>query len=152
VEHAEEAAGAATDPVEVALAMERYVYTAMKDKNYATGLATASEVARELEGDCTEHSVLLAAMLRAREIPSRVCVGLVYAQQLSGFAGHMWTEAYLGGEWTPLDATLGRGGIGAAHIKVSDSSLAENAPTPVAAFLPMMHLLGNMKIEVVEAE
>ena len=92
------------------------------------------------------------AMLRAKEIPSRVCVGLVYAEGLSGFAGHMWAEAYLGGVWLPLDATMGRGGIGAAHIKVSDSSLAENAPTPVAAFLPMMHLLGKMKIEVVEAE
>lgn len=150
VEHADKAAADATDPMDIALAMERYVRSEMKDKNYSTNLATAAEVARELAGDCTEHAVLLAAMLRAKEIPSRVCVGLVYAQQHGGFAGHMWTEAFLGGRWVPLDGTLGRGGTTAAHIKLSDSSLAENAPTPVAAFLPIVHLMGKMKIEVLE--
>jgi hypothetical protein len=150
--HADKAVGKLKDPVEVALAMEKYVHTEMKDKNFATGLATASEVARSMEGDCTEHAVLLAAMLRAKEVPSRVAIGMVYADKLSAFAGHMWTEALLNGAWVPLDATLGRGGIGAAHIKVSDSSLAENAPTPVTAFLPMVHLLGQMKIEVVSAK
>jgi hypothetical protein len=150
--HADKAGGDLKDPVEIALAMEKYVHTEMKDKNFATGLATASEVARKMEGDCTEHAVLLAAMLRAKEVPSRVAIGMVYADKLSAFAGHMWTEALLNGVWVPLDATLGRGGIGAAHIKVSDSSLAENAPTPVTAFLPMVHLLGQMKIEVVASE
>jgi transglutaminase/protease-like cytokinesis protein 3 len=124
----------------------------MRDKNFSTGLATASEVAREMQGDCTEHAVLLAAMLRAKEIPSRVVVGLVYSDRHSAFAGHMWTEAFLDGQWVPLDATMGRGGIGAAHVKVTDSSLDEDAPTPVAAFIPMMHLLGQMSIEVVSAE
>ncbi len=145
-------AGEKTDPAEIAVALERFVHREMKDKNYGTSLATASEVARKLEGDCTEHAVLLAAMLRAKGVPSRVAVGLVYADRHAAFAGHMWTEAFVNGVWTPLDATLGRGGIGAGHIKVSDSSLAENAPAPVEAFVPMMHLLGRMRVEVVEAE
>ena len=150
--HAEKAAGDKTVPSEIAVAMERYVHSTLDNKNFATGFATATEVARELEGDCTEHSVLLAAMLRAKNIPSRVVVGLVYSDRHSAFAGHMWTEAYLDGQWIPLDATMGAGGIGAAHIKVTDSSLDEDAPTPVAAFVPMMHLLGQMTIEVVSAE
>ena len=112
-------------------------------------MATASEVAESLSGDCTEHAVLLAAMLRARQIPSRVVVGLVYAEKLEAFGGHMWTEAYLDGHWLPLDATLGMGGIGSGHLKVADSSLLDNAPTPVAALLPTMHLWGGTKIEVV---
>ncbi|REK20978.1 MAG: transglutaminase family protein [Planctomycetota bacterium] len=151
-EHAAQAAGDLEDPVRIAVAMETYVYSEMREKNYETGLATAAEVAESMAGDCTEHSVLLAAMLRAKEIPSRVAVGLVYSPKVSAFAGHMWTEAFLNGEWVPLDATLGRGGIGATHIKVTDSSLDEDAPTPVTAFLPMMHLLGQMTIEVVSAE
>lgn len=150
--HASKAAGDRTDPAEIAVAMEKYVHTAMTDKNFSTGLATATEVARDLQGDCTEHAVLLAAMLRAKEIPSRVAVGLVYSDRHSAFAGHMWTEAYLNGQWVPLDATMGAGGIGAGHIKVTDSSLDEDAPTPVAAFIPMMHLLGQMSIEVVSTE
>lgn len=151
-EHAEKAAGDKTVPSEIAVAMEKYVHSTLDNKNFATGFATATEVARELEGDCTEHSVLLAAMLRAKDIPSRVVVGLVYSDRHSAFAGHMWTEAFLDGQWIPLDATMGAGGIGAAHIKVTDSSLDEDAPTPVAAFVPMMHLLGQMTIEVVSAE
>lgn len=151
-QHADEAAASDLSATAAAEAMEKYVHTAMRDKNFATGLATASEVAAKLEGDCTEHAVLLAAMLRARRIPSRVAVGLVYSERHAAFAGHMWTEAYLDGVWTPLDATLGRGGIGAAHIKLADSALDENAPTPIAAFLPMIHLLGQMEIEVVSVE
>jgi hypothetical protein len=150
--HAAKAAAANLAPPAAAVAMEEYVHDAMRDKNFATGLATASEVAENLEGDCTEHAVLLAAMLRARRIPARVAVGVVYSERHSAFAGHMWTEAYLNGRWTPLDATLGRGGIGAAHIKVADSALDENAPTPIAAFLPMIHLLGQMTIEVTTVE
>ncbi len=150
--HADKAAGDRTEPAEIAVAMEKYVHSTLDNKNFSTGLATATEVARELEGDCTEHSVLLAAMLRAKDVPSRVVVGLVYSDRHSAFAGHMWTEAYLDGQWIPLDATMGAGGIGAAHIKVTDSSLDEDAPTPVAAFVPMMHLLGQMTIEVVSAE
>ena len=151
-EHANKAAGDKTVPADIAVAMERYVHDEMRDKNFSTGLATASEVAKELQGDCTEHAVLLAAMLRAKKIPSRVVVGLVYSDRHSAFAGHMWTEAFLDGQWVPLDATMGRGGIGAAHIKVTDSGLDEDAPTPVAAFIPMMHLLGQMSIKVVSVE
>lgn len=151
-EHAAAAAPADADPRSAAVAMERYVYEQMRDRNFATGLATASEVAEKMEGDCTEHAVLLAAMLRAREIPARVAVGLVYSERHSAFAGHMWTEAFLDGRWVPFDATLGRGGIGAAHIKLADSALDEDAPTPVTAFLPMLHLLGQITIEVVAVE
>ena len=96
--------------------------------------------------------MLLAAMLRAKNIPSRIAVGLVYVESAESFGGHMWTEAYLNGAWIPLDATLGRGGIGAAHIKLAESSLADDAPVMVTAFMPMMEVLGKVKIEVLRAE
>ncbi|QDU39764.1 Transglutaminase-like superfamily protein [Maioricimonas rarisocia] len=137
---------------EVAMALEKFVHRKIRTKDFSTALATASEVARSLEGDCTEHAVLLAALLRVREIPSRVAVGLVYSPRHSGFAGHMWTEAYLDGRWVPLDATLGRGGIGATHIKMSDSSLADDAAVPVGAFVSVTMLLGRMRIEVESVE
>jgi transglutaminase-like putative cysteine protease len=64
----------------------------------------------------------------------------------------MWTEAYLNGQWVPLDATLGRGGIGGGHIKVADADLSENSAAPVAAFVPIIHLLGKTKVEVLKVE
>jgi hypothetical protein len=145
---AAEAVGEATDPIDKALAMETFVGKLVEDKNFSTSMATAAEVARSRSGDCTEHAVLLAAMLRAESIPSRVVIGFVYSEPHSAFVGHMWTEAHLGGEWVPLDATLAGGGIGAGHLKVSHSSLADAGNAPVAEFLPLIHLLGRMSIEV----
>jgi hypothetical protein len=149
---AEEGAAGKTDPVEVAVALEKFVSTRLKNKNFSTALATASEVARDLAGDCTEHGVLLAALLRANKIPSRVVIGFVYADSLKGLGGHMWTEAYLNGQWVPLDATLGQGGIGGGHIKIADADLSENSVAPVGAFVPIIHLLGKTKLEVLKVD
>ncbi len=150
--HALRAAGNRLDRLEVAYQMEKYVNKNLKEKNFSTALASAAEVAKNLEGDCTEHAMLLAAMLRVKKIPSRVAVGLVYVTKPSVFAGHMWTEAYVNGHWVPLDATLGRGGIGAAHIKLGDSSFAEDAPAPVTLFVPMMTLMNKIQITVLKSE
>ena len=129
--------------------METYVYKEMKKKNFSTILGSAAEVARTMEGDCTEHAVLLAAILRSQDIPARVAIGLIYSERLGGFGGHMWTEAWLDGHLVPLDGTLGQGGIGVCHIKLADSDLCEGGPAPVTAFMPLMSLLNDVKIEVV---
>lgn len=150
--HADRASGTETDPWKACLLMERYVYDNLKKKNFLTLLASAAEVAKTMSGDCTEHAVLLAAMLRAKSIPSRVAVGLVYVGSLSSFGYHMWTEAYVRGTWVPLDATLGRGGIAADHIKILDSNLSDGGPAPIKDFLPMISVLGKMEIEVLEVE
>ena len=147
---AREAAGEEQDPWKVATALERYVHDAVEEKNYSTAFASASEVAESREGDCTEHAVLLAAMARALKIPARVAIGLVYAPSEQSFAFHLWTEVYIDRRWIPLDGTLGRGGIGAAHLKLADSSLAgDNA---YASFLPVAQALGRLKIEVLEID
>ncbi len=149
-DHANKAAGDETDPAQIARRMEKYVHQKLDKKNFSTAMASAGEVARTLEGDCTEHAVLLAGMLRAKGIPSRVVVGLVYVDSLSAFGGHMWTEANLDGHWIPLDATLGRGGIGGAHLKLSDSSLNDDGPSALSSFAPLMLVIGQMQIEVLE--
>ncbi len=149
-EHAERAAGTLTDPAAIAKAMESYVRTNLKNKNFSTALASAGEVARNLEGDCTEHAVLLAAMLRAKGIPSRVAVGLVYIEGPSAFGGHMWTEARLNDQWVPIDGTLGRGGIGATHIKLGDATFADANGAPLATFTSLITVIGKLQIEVRE--
>lgn len=151
-EHARKAAAGSSDPGTIAIRMEQYVAKELKKKNFSTALASAAEVAKNLEGDCTEHACLLAAMLRVQKIPSRVAVGLVYAERLGAFGGHMWTEAWLDGQWVPLDATLGKGGIGSGHIKLADSSLADEGPAPVTSFVPLMNMLSNVTIDIVSME
>lgn len=147
------ATGAATNlnrPTDIAIAFEKFVHELVEEKDFSTSMATALETARNRSGDCTEHAVLLAALLRAQSIPSRVAIGFVYSAQHAAFVGHMWTEAWLDGAWVPLDATLARGGIGAGHIKVADSSLADAGNTPVAEFIPLIHILGRTTIEVLD--
>jgi transglutaminase-like putative cysteine protease len=113
-----------SDPWQIAVALERRVHASIRHKDYSKAMASAAEVARQLEGDCTEHAVLLSACLKARKVPARVAFGLVYVPALSGFAYHMWSEACIQGRWIPLDATQGRGGIGCDHLKLGDSELA----------------------------
>lgn len=150
--HARRAAAGEVNPARIAIRMEQYVHERLRNKNFSTALASAAEVAEKMEGDCTEHAVLLAAMLRAEKIPSRIAVGMVYAASEAAFGGHMWTEAWLDGKWIPLDATLGKGGIGVGHIKMAVSSFDDDGPAPVTTFLPLMKIMGKMKIEVQKVE
>jgi hypothetical protein len=148
---AREAAADLNDAGQIALVLEKLVYEKMLFKrNYSTAFATAAEVAKSLEGDCSEHSVLLAALARACGIPARVAMGLVYAPADQAFAYHMWTEVYLGECWVPLDATFGQGRVSADHLKLADSNLADD--TWMAGFLPVAEVIGQLKIEVLQSE
>ena len=150
VQMAAAAAPESTDPWEVALALEKYVSTTIKKKNFTQAFATAGEVARTLEGDCTEHAVLLAALCRARQIPCRVAFGLVHYPPQKGFAYHMWNEAFISDRWVPLDGTLGRGGVAADRLKLADTSL--RGATGLTAMLPVVQVFGRLQLEVLSAE
>ncbi|MBP90482.1 MAG: hypothetical protein CMJ64_27875 [Planctomycetaceae bacterium] len=134
----------------VARSFEKHVRNTVTSKSFSQAIASASDVARSKEGDCTEHAVLLAALCRAREIPARVAMGLVYYAPAQGFAYHMWNEVWINDQWIPMDATLGRGGIGAAHLKVADSDLS--SASPVSALLPVIDVIGQLELEIISVE
>ena len=137
-----------SDPWQKAVAIEHWVFQNMKTKNFETAFAPASEVARDLEGDCSEHSVLTAAMCRASGIPSRVVSGLVYADRLQGFGFHMWDEVYINRRWVALDAAYDESEVDATHIKLSESSLA--GISPFETFLSIVSVFGKTTIEPIE--
>jgi hypothetical protein len=140
------------DPWKVAVALEKYVRGYIVAADYSQAFATAAQVAESRRGDCTEHAVLLAALARARGIPARVAVGLVYTEQTGqpSFGFHMWDEVYVADRWIPLDATLARGGIGAAHLKLAHTSLA--SASAFTSFLPVAQVAGKLRIKVAEVE
>ena len=92
--------------------------------------------------------MLLAALARAKQLPARVAVGLVYMAGANAFGMHMWTEVWIDDRWIGLDATLGLGGIGPGHIKIAHTNLS--GPSAYSSFLPVARLLGRMEIEVLE--
>jgi transglutaminase-like putative cysteine protease len=143
-------------PLERARAMERFVNRYVSDKSLGVGFATAAEVCATREGDCSEHAVLLAAMLRADGIPSRTVSGLVYVDQFRAaervFGFHMWTQALLEVDgamrWVDLDAAVMP--MDATHIAISTSSLSEsdvvNSMVSVATMLTGL----SISVEAVE--
>ncbi len=118
-------------------------------KGLETAFASASETVRNRVGDCSEHGVLLAAALRAVGIPSRVASGLVWMDGLDAFGWHMWTQAFLDGEWVDLDATLPIP-FSAGHVLVATSTLKDGDGQ--RQLMSMLGLLGNLDIEVVRVD
>jgi hypothetical protein len=125
-----------------AKAVERWVKQNMQAVEFSQAMATADNVAKTLSGDCTEYAMLSAAMCRAAGVPSRTVLGLVYAPGPGGkpfLAYHMWFEVYAEGQWLPLDATLGQGGIGPGHVKIADHSWHDERT--FAPLLPVLRVL-----------
>lgn len=160
--------------------LRAYVFDYIDEKDLSVGLASAGEVAQTAQGDCTEHAVLLAALLRAEGIPSRTVSGLIYIDEFLGkegvFGYHMWTQAWLpgdpapgsgfrvntdgqdsgdksgggGGRWVDLDAVLHGTDFDAAHILLNVSAMQDGQM--VNDMIDMLPLFGGLKIEVIEAE
>jgi transglutaminase-like putative cysteine protease len=71
------------------------------------GFDVASIVAEKREGDCTEHAVLTAALLRGTGFPAHVVLGLALVRIDDKWCafGHAWTEYHDGQSWQLADAT-----------------------------------------------
>ena len=155
-------AGSPDDPAQRAETLRRFVHRHIRSKDLSVGFASASETVRSREGDCTEHAVLLAAMLRADGIPSRVVSGLIYADRFAGgrdiFGYHMWTQALLpagdggaGEAWVDLDATLPDAlPMTATHIALGVHALEGDSRTN--ALVDLAPLMGRLAITVESAE
>lgn len=135
--------------------LRQFVSKVIDQKDMSVGFASASETARTLTGDCTEHAVLLAAPLRGSGIPSRVCSGLVYVDSFGGeknvFGYHMWAQALLttpqGKRWVDLDAAIGGPhAFDATHITLGTSALADGQTENY--LVTMAPLIGRLVIKV----
>lgn len=154
---AREAAAGEFDTSLIATKLQRAVGDVVKNRTFSAATLPASEILETKRGDCTEHSVLLAAALRARRIPARVVVGLIYLDGKNAFAAHMWTEAMINGQWTALDATFARPRHseeatrvpGAGYLTVAHSCLLDDE-TVLDVFMPLADLMRDAKIEIAE--
>ncbi|MDX9911089.1 MAG: transglutaminase-like domain-containing protein [Phycisphaerales bacterium] len=140
-------------------ALRAAAFKHIRSKGLDVGFASASEACRTGEGDCSEHAVLLAALLRAEGIPSRTVSGLLYVDEFLGkrgvFGYHMWTQALMtvDGEerWVDLDATLPPGvPFDATHVAIATSAMSDGeSVNAMAAIAP---LLGSLEIHVEKVE
>ena len=134
-------------PAVKAKQLAAWVFRNITKKDYKVGFASAKETVLSREGDCKEHAMLLAALLRAAGIPSRVAVGVTYCegpvlrphvdrgvpQRLDRLRRHA----------EPADV------VDATHIKLVASAL--DGPAAGAAFIGLAQALDHLKINVQEA-
>jgi hypothetical protein len=151
---AKEARGKETAPYKVADRLRQYVsgYVTAKDLN--VGFATASEVARSREGDCTEHGVLLAALGRASGLPARVVSGIIYVPDFRKhndvFGFHMWTQFKIGDQWIDFDAAQHQTICDPTHIALTVSPLNDDGLGTVS--MSLLNIIGNLNIEILETK
>jgi hypothetical protein len=151
------AARAAADekePFKLADRLRRFVTDYISAKTMNIGFATANEVARTKEGDCSEHAVLLAALGRIQGLPSRVVAGLAYAPFFGGqddiFGYHMWTQFWIDGRWFDFDAALRETECSPARIALAVSSLKDAGLADLS--LPLLSTIGALDLKVIEIE
>ena len=144
---AREAVGDATTPLERMRRIETFVRGYIRNKSLDVGYASALEVARKPEGDCTEHALLVAALGRALGIATRVVDGLAYAPGFAGkeqvFVPHAWAQAFVDGHWRSFDAALP--GFDAGHIALA---IGDGDPWK---FYAGLDLLGRIELRKAEA-
>ncbi len=103
----------------VAEAIVTWSFETLDKKDGTRGAATAVETLAQNGGDCTEHTALTVALLRAAGIPARNTAGIVLLPGLfSADAGyHAWVEVWLGG-WVVMDPALGRLTPGPHYVRL----------------------------------
>ena len=150
-ELAAKAIGDEKDPWRRVLRVEALVHQRMNSTS-SVGFARASQIARDLRGDCRQHAMLTAAACRACGVPARTALGLVYiTDEPSGkpaLGFHMWTEVWVNGTWRGIDATLGQGKVGPGHVKISDTNWTD--PPSLAPLLPVLRVMGRLQAKVVD--
>jgi transglutaminase-like putative cysteine protease len=104
-------------------------------------IPSAVDVLEHKVGDCNEHAVLAAALLRAAGVPARLAVGVVYFE--GRFYYHAWLEVYYG-RWMAVDPLSGQIPADATHIRFLTGGLSRQSD--------MVRVIGRLKIEVVEFE
>ncbi len=135
------------DPLAHARRLERWVFDQIGFSGAGIGLASARQTLDSKDGDCTENAFLLAALLRAVNIPSRVVVGLVGAGEDEGhtrFVPHAWVEAYIGG-WLSLDAAVYAPQVDVTHLAMAKTNGAEEGAL-LDVTVPLLKGLGRFDL------
>jgi len=120
--------------------------------NYDVGFASAKEILKNREGDCSEHTVLTVTLCRAVGIPARAAVGIMSAYDI--FAYHMWPEVYVGrwigldSKWLAVDKKSGQYYTDATHLKFGRSVLDENIFQEMLQAISA--IIGQLKLEIID--
>jgi hypothetical protein len=110
------------------------------ESTFSARLTNALEVLDNMEGDCTEHSLLFVGLARAAGIPAREVAGLIYVDRPEpGFYFHQWARAWVG-EWIEVDPTFNQPLADVTHIALIEGDLLEQ--------VRLLPVIGRLEISV----
>jgi len=110
-------------------------------KEPSVTIPSAIEVLNSKKGDCNEHSILYASLLRSIEIPCEIVVGLIYQEGF--FWYHAWNVVYLN-KWIFVDPTYSEFPASPLHIMLKIGEIEKQAE--------IAPIVGKIKIEVLEID
>ena len=110
------------------------------EKRPTMSVPSAVDVLETKVGDCNEHAVLTAGLLRAAGIPTKTAVGVLYFE--GRFYYHAWNEVFWG-KWMAIDPLLGQIPADASHIRFLTGDISRQAE--------VVRLIGRLKMEILEA-
>ncbi len=143
VEKARDIIGKELNSFDVSRLLCSWVYENVQ-ATFSARLTNALEVLDQLEGDCTEHSILFVGLARAAGLPAREVAGLVYTEGAApGFYFHQWAKVWVG-QWIDVDPTFNQPLVDVTHIKLAEGDLLAQA-----ALIPV---IGRVSVEVVDGE
>ena len=101
--------------------LNQFVFNHVNAKSLDRGYAAATATLESRSGDCTEHSVLLSALLRSVQIPTRLVDGVVVDGGRAGY--HEWVEVQIDDEgFVPADPTFGEFPASPLRLKLAEGS------------------------------
>lgn len=103
------------------------------------------------KGHSVDHSVVLAATLRATQIPARIAIGFLANQSAARpmMAFHAWVEYHDGERWIPIDSSRESSVLKPDRLKFTE--VAFDSLNPYDDLLPIIRLASNLEVSVVQA-
>lgn len=130
--------GGIISPLEAVNRVVDWVFANL-EKRPTMSIPSALDVLETKVGDCNEHAVLAAALLRASGVPAKIAVGVLYFE--GRFYYHAWLEVFWG-RWMAVDPVLGQVPADATHIRFLTGGLSRQTD--------MVRLIGRLEVEVLE--
>jgi transglutaminase-like putative cysteine protease len=146
---AKEATRGAVDDADRVARLSAFVFRHVAKKGLDRGYAPAIATLESRAGDCTEHSVLLSALLRAVGIPTRIVDGVVVDHDRAGY--HEWVEVNLGRGFVAVDPTFNAWPAGPERLKLAEGSTLPDEQLGLSLAAARL-LKTDLVVEVLSAE
>jgi hypothetical protein len=133
------------DEREIAMTLARTTRDLLSSSSQSKEMTRSSDIVQGTVGGSTEYAIVLASLLRAKSIASRLALGIKYDPDHDVMRYHVWTIAFVNGRWISLDAT--EGGL-AAPDRITFVTTNLSDANPFNAVAATMTMMGRSDIEI----